>query len=120
MSGGLIDIDALTQFKQKMLGVVDDRLSGLSAVSIVASGTGYRVLSDGRIEQWGKVLVLDGEGTRLVFPLTFKTAVESITCTAAGSVPVSYSVNPDENLGAATIKHNGNGGVVTYYRAIGR
>lgn len=120
MAGSFLDLVGLARFKEKLLGVVDDKLDGLSAVSIVTSGTGYRVLSDGRIEQWGKVLVADGEGTRLVFPLAFKAAVESVTCTAAGSVPVSYSVEPEENLGAATIKHNGDGGVVTYYRAIGR
>lgn len=121
MAESWVNKSGLEYFKDKMSSEVDDKLKELAAVSIVLSGTGFRVLSDGRIEQWGKALVANGSGTRVVFPVAFKEAIEGVKCDAIGGVPVSYSVEPEDgSLGAVTIKHNGDGGVETFYRAIGR
>ena len=116
---GFLDLTGLTRFKEKLLAEIDSRLAEWPAVSIVASGEGFVLFSDGRLEQWGTALIANGEaGTRVAFPVSFPNEVQCIKCTPAGDVPVSYSASTDSE--AAVIKHTGNGGVTFFYHVIGK
>lgn len=117
MAGKVVDHDGLAHFKSKMTALIDEELKSFPAV--VSSGEGFRAFSDGRVEQWGFALIANGNGTRIVFHAAFASKVESVQCTASGSIPVSFSVATD-GLVAATVKHNGNGGVYVFWRAIGK
>lgn len=86
--------------------IVEAKALAIDADSIV-EGTGVAKIANG------------DEGTRIVFPVAFPTAIESIVCTSKIGVSVSFSATPD-GLGAATIRHNGDGGVETYYHAVGK
>jgi hypothetical protein len=114
MADSVLTYAGLAHFKQKL----DEENE--SAAHIVAAGAGFRALSDGTIEQWGVAKIANGStGTRVVFPVAFPTAIESVVCTSRTGVPISYAATPD-GLGAATIRHNGDGGVETYYHAVGK
>lgn len=114
MADSVLTYAGLAHFKQKL----DEENE--SAAHIVAAGAGFRALSDGTIEQWGVAKIANGaEGTRIVFPVAFPAAIESIVCASKIGVSVSFSATPD-GLGAATIRHNGDGGVETYYHAVGK
>lgn len=118
MADGFLDYVGLARFKEKLLGVVDDKVSNASA-GVVSSGQGYRALSDGTIQQWGKALIANDSGTRVVFPVAFPNAVESVTCTAAGDIEVPCAAKPN-GLGSVTITHSGNGGIEMYWFAVGK
>jgi hypothetical protein len=81
--------------------------------------TGYQKLPSGMIIQWGKALIANGAaGTNVVFPIAFPKACCGVSAVSADSVAVSYyGVTP--TTGGAVLKHNGNGGVNTYWVAIG-
>lgn len=119
MAGNFLDYDGLEYFKGKMLAAIDSMLDGLPAVKIVSSGEGFRAFSDGRIAQWGIAYIANGDGTRVVFPVTFPAEIENVQCTPSGTVSASCVAQAD-GLGAAKIKHNANGGVYVFWAAIGR
>ena len=117
MADGFLDYVGLARFKEKLLGVVDDKVSNASA-GVVSSGQGYRALLDGTIQQWGKALIANDSGTRVVFPVAFPHAVETVTCEPI-DLEVPHKAVPD-GLGAVTITHSGNGGVEMYWFAVGK
>lgn len=120
MAGKYLDLTGLGHFKDKLSSEVDTKIEAMPAVKIVYSGEGFRALSNGRIEQWGTAYIANGDGTRVVFPVTFPNKVEDIQCTPIEGVAVSVSATVDGGRGAATIKHNGNGGVQVRWNAEGR
>ena len=80
---------------------------------------GYQKLPNGFIIQWGKATVANGaDGTNIVFPTAFPNGCKSVSALAIGSVPVTYHTGTI-STGAVVLKHNGNGGVETYWMAIG-
>ena len=131
-----LDLTGLSHFKEKTLEAVDDKIEQHASKVVtnnqidtlfndytsptggVNSSTGYRVFGDGFIEQWGKALVASGDGTRIIFPVAFPSAIESIVCSAAGNIGVPCAAQPD-GLGAATIVHTANGGMEVYWFAVG-
>lgn len=71
------------------------------------------------IVQWGQSLIANGDtGTTVTFPTAFPNQCASIVPVAIGDVAVSYRVGTVSE-GSAVLKHNGNGGVNTYWIAIG-
>lgn len=82
--------------------------------------SGYQKFPSGIIMQWGKALIANGTaGTRITFPVAFKSALRSLVCTASGSVTLSYTIAASNTTGA-TVKHNGNGGAETFWVAFGK
>lgn len=71
------------------------------------------------ILQWGQALIANGDvGTTVTFPTAFPNQCASIVPVAIGDVAVSYRIGT-VSAGSAVLKHNGNGGVNTYWIAIG-
>lgn len=119
MAGEFLNLAGLEYFKDKLDAWIDDKIEASPAVKIVSSGEGFRAFSDGRIAQWGIAYIANGDGTRVVFPVTFPAEIENVQCTPSGTVPVSCTAKAD-GLGAAKIKHDGNGGVYVFWAATGR
>ena len=119
MAGEFLSLSGLEYFKSKLDAWIDEKIEASPAVKIVTSGEGYVALSDGRILQWEIAYIANGNGTRVVFPVTFPNEIENVQCTASGSVPVACSATAD-GLGAAQVTHNGNGGVYVFVYAVGR
>lgn len=80
--------------------------------------SGYQKMPNGFIVQWGKALIANGEGTVVTFPTTFPSRCTSIIPVSAEAFAVSYIIGATTS-GNVTVKHNGNGGVVTYWIAVG-
>lgn len=83
------------------------------------SDAGFQKLPNGTIIQWGKALIANGDnGTTVTFPTAFPSGCKSIVPVSMDSVAVSYMVGTVSE-GTAVLKHNGNGGVNTYWIAVG-
>lgn len=81
--------------------------------------TGFQRLPNGLIAQWGQALIANGStGTAVVFPVSFPTACAVVFPSSVGGVAVSYA-HAAPTQGGVTIKHNGNGGALTQWLAIG-
>lgn len=83
------------------------------------STSGFQKLPNGLIIQWGTALIANGTtGTAIVFPTAFPNACRNVSCVATGTVPIAYVLASTSKTGA-TLRHNGNGGVQTFWQAIG-
>lgn len=83
------------------------------------SDTGYQKLPNGFIIQWGKALVANGGvGTTVTFPTAFPVGCKGVFASTTDVAGVSFVIAAT-TTGTATIRHNGNGGVNTYWMAIG-
>lgn len=94
--------------------------SGLTAAFVKShADTGFQKLPNGFIIQWGKATIANGDtGTNIVFPATFPNACKAVSALSIGGVAVSYRTGT-QTAGSVVLKHNGNGGVETYWTAIG-
>ncbi|MGN0887232.1 MAG: hypothetical protein ACI4RT_09620 [Candidatus Spyradenecus sp.] len=81
--------------------------------------TGFTKLPNGVIVQWGKALIANGTGgTTVTFPTAFPTACRSVSAVSTGAVAIDYNIGA-LTAGNVTLTHNGNGGVTTYWLAVG-
>ena len=81
--------------------------------------TGYQKMPNRLIIQWGRALIANGDsGTTVVFPTTFPNGVKSVSAISMDTVSVSYRTGTTA-VGSVVLKHNGNGGVNTYWLAVG-
>jgi hypothetical protein len=117
---GLVE---LATFAEAIAGTDGDRAvtpAALTAAFVKEhSDAGFQKLPNGFIIQWGKALVANGDnGTSVTFPTTFPNGCKSIVPVSMDSVAVSYMVGTVSE-GSAVLKHNGNGGVNTYWIAVG-
>lgn len=79
--------------------------------------TGVQKLPNGLIMQWGKALI-DPSGTQVVFPSAFPNKCTHVSATATGSITPAFSVK-EIDTGKVSLVHNGNGGVSTFWLAVG-
>ena len=80
--------------------------------------SGYQRLPNGLIMQWGQAMIANGEsGTEVVFPTTFPNKCVGVWPVSASGVSLSYTTVTAED--ASVIAHNGNGGVLTQWMALG-
>lgn len=94
--------------------------AGLVAALVREHGeTGFQKLPGGLIIQWGKALIAPNGSTAIVFPASFPNAALMADAVAVGDVQPSYSVAA-LSKGLVNFKHNANGGVVSYWLALGR
>ena len=83
------------------------------------STAGYTKLPSGFILQWGEALIVNGGvGTTITYPIAFPNGCKGVYAMAKGTVSISYAVDAI-SVGNATLRHNGNGGVNTFWMAIG-
>lgn len=79
---------------------------------------GFQKLPNGLILQWGQALLASGGTSVIAFPAAFPTKAVMAVAEAKGNFAPTYSLSA-LNRGNATFKHNGNGGVQSYWMAIG-
>lgn len=96
-----------------------DAIASAGGVIVTASGENFKAWSDGRIEQWGKATIANGNaGTQIVLPVACPTEIKSFLPVAVGSAEASFKVTVDSK-GAVTVKHNANGGIEIFFYAVG-
>lgn len=92
--------------------------SGLFAAFPKTHGeTGVQKLPNGLIMQWGKALI-DSSGTQVVLPSAFPNKCVHVSATATGTITPAFSVTSFDT-GKFSLAHNGNGGVSTFWFAVG-
>ena len=85
----------------------------------VHADSGYQKLPNGFIIQWGKALIANGGiGTTITFPTAFPVGCKGVFASTTDIAGISFVIAATD-VGTATIRHNGNGGVNTYWMAIG-
>lgn len=80
---------------------------------------GIQELSGGMMVQWGKAQIAPDGSTQIVFPATFPNAAYGAWAISATDVFAAYGV-ASLTAGNVSFKHNANGGLESYWLAIGR
>lgn len=80
--------------------------------------TGSQKIPGGFMMQWGKALIAPDGTTNIVFPATYLNKTVGAWAISADNVQPSFSVATLTN-GSVNFKHNGNGGVLSFWFAIG-
>lgn len=101
-----------------------DSSKAITPASLLAAFTkshdecGFQKLPNGMIVQWGMALIAPSGTTLITFPTAFPTRAVVAVAEAKGEFAPAYSLSA-LSRGNAIFKHNGNGGVSSYWMAIG-
>ena len=79
---------------------------------------GLQKLPNGLILQWGQALIAPTGTTIIAFPAAFPTKAVFSSAFAKGTFSPDFAINAIQR-GNVTFRHNGNGGVSSYWFAIG-
>ena len=93
-------------------------LSLLSAFIKQHGDWGLQKLPNGLILQWGQALIAPTGTTIIAFPAAFPTKAVFASAFAKGTFSPDFAINAIQR-GNVTFRHNGNGGVSSYWFAIG-
>ncbi len=93
--------------------------SSLLAAFIKSHGDyGYQKFPNGMILQWGQALLEPSGTSKVLFPTSFPTKAVFAVAEPKGNFAPTYSLS-SLSRGNANFKHNGNGGVPSYWMAMG-